>query len=111
MIKEKAILRRHFSSKHPLFRASESDTGVKWQDSVYYLWWEFLRRHETRGFTLQSLCLALPSAIRFDPETGRRLPTYITGDFAALKVQAKDKKVEEGVITEELPLARVSQPG
>ena len=38
--------RRHFVFKHPLFRSKETETGVPWQRSVYYLWWEFLRRHE-----------------------------------------------------------------
>lgn len=46
MIKSKLIAGRHFTFKHPLFRASSSGGGVRWQDSVYYLWWEFLRRHE-----------------------------------------------------------------
>jgi hypothetical protein len=38
--------RRHFAFKHPLFRQEESKGGVRWDNSVYYLWWEFLRRHE-----------------------------------------------------------------
>jgi hypothetical protein len=40
-----ALLRRHFIFKHPLFRSSETATGIPWQKSVYYLWWEFLRRN------------------------------------------------------------------
>lgn len=47
MIKGKPTSSRHFTSKHPLFRRSKkTNTGEKWQDSIYYLWWEFLRRHE-----------------------------------------------------------------
>jgi len=37
---------RHFTFKHPLFRSAKTDNGVPWRESVYYLWWEFLRRHE-----------------------------------------------------------------
>ena len=44
---------RHFVHKHPLFRGSETDAGVRWPDSVYYLWWEFLRRHEGYGRTCE----------------------------------------------------------
>jgi hypothetical protein len=36
--------RRHFTFKHPVFRRSKSLAGVWWEDSVYYFWWEFLRR-------------------------------------------------------------------
>ena len=38
--------RRHFIFKHPLFRKAETASGVEWRKSVYYLWWEFLCRHE-----------------------------------------------------------------
>ena len=37
---------RHFAFKHPLFRKTKTSSGIKWQESVYYLWWEFLRRHD-----------------------------------------------------------------
>ena len=37
----------------------------------------FLARYLGRGFTRESLCLALVSGVRFDPDTGRRLPTYV----------------------------------
>ena len=37
---------RHFKHKHPLFRRSSSNTGTSYTQSPYYLWWEFLRRHE-----------------------------------------------------------------
>jgi hypothetical protein len=64
---------------------------------------EFLDRHKARGFSLNSLCLAFVSGIRFDPETGTRLPTYIYGDFVALKKAGKYP--EPGIVTDELPLA------
>src|ERR1700676_4105430 len=38
--------RRHFLFKHPLFRKPHTALGIEWRKSVYYLWWEFLRRHE-----------------------------------------------------------------
>ena len=37
---------RSFSARHPLFRAKFSDSGIWWENSPYYLWWEYLRRHE-----------------------------------------------------------------
>jgi hypothetical protein len=37
---------RHFTSKHPLFRKTRTRYGVPWQESIYFLWWEFLRRHD-----------------------------------------------------------------
>jgi len=36
---------RHFAFKHPVFRQERPTSGVQWKNSVYYLWWEFLRRH------------------------------------------------------------------
>ena len=37
---------RHFAFHHPLFRSKKTSKGNWWEDSVYYLWWEFLRRHD-----------------------------------------------------------------
>jgi hypothetical protein len=37
---------RHFTVRHPLFQRKESNSGIWWEKSVYYLWWEFLRRHD-----------------------------------------------------------------
>lgn len=37
---------RHFPFKHPLFRKIKTSSGINWKESVYYLWWEFLRRHD-----------------------------------------------------------------
>ncbi len=41
-----SIFQRHFAFRHPLFRQEQSTSGVRWNNSVYYLWWEFLRRHD-----------------------------------------------------------------
>lgn len=41
-----STFQRHFAFRHPLFRQEQSTSGVRWKDSVYYLWWEFLRRHD-----------------------------------------------------------------
>jgi hypothetical protein len=40
------ILQRHFVFKHPLFRKTKTSSGIEWRQSIYYLWWEFLRRHD-----------------------------------------------------------------
>jgi hypothetical protein len=45
---------RHFAFKHPVFRRSKSSAGDWWEDSVYYFWWEFLRRHEGYKRTCKS---------------------------------------------------------
>jgi hypothetical protein len=37
---------RHFTVRHPLFQRKETKSGIWWENSVYYLWWEFLRRHD-----------------------------------------------------------------
>src|SRR5208282_6206767 len=41
-----STFQRHFAFRHPLFRQEQSTSGVRWNNSVYYLWWEFLRRHD-----------------------------------------------------------------
>ncbi len=72
---------------------------------------EFLARFTARGFTLQATCLGLVSETRYDPETGKRLPTYIVVDKQAIaeNLAANPKAVEEntvdaGVTTGEMPL-------
>lgn len=37
---------RYFAAKHPLFKAQKTEQGVWWERSVFYFWWEFMRRHE-----------------------------------------------------------------
>lgn len=39
-------LARGFVAKHPLFKKQETKTGIWWEKSPYYLWWEYLRLHE-----------------------------------------------------------------
>jgi hypothetical protein len=46
---------------------------------------EFLARYKAKGFSRESLCMGLASRALYDPETGRRLPTYILRWHAARK--------------------------
>ena len=77
----------------------------------------FLARYLGRGFTRESLCLALVSGVRFDPDTGRRLPTYVVvfPEWAktileearrekAGRERTRDMLASGGAVTEELPL-------
>jgi hypothetical protein len=57
----------------------------------------FLRGYEGRGFSLNSLCMGMISGIRFDPETGERIPTFIV-----VRPKKKGKGVE--AVTSELTL-------
>ncbi len=77
---------------------------------------DYLTRNAARGFSLNSLCLALQSPISFDPETGDRLPSYIVADTQQLKKNYEFAKregllkkgekfdAEAGVLSETLPL-------
>ena len=80
----------------------------------------FFERWRKQGFSKESLCLALVSLARFDPETGKRLPTFVLRDdeglaevmklpeLAGRKLsQAELDEVREtfGLVTDELPLA------
>lgn len=66
---------------------------------------EFLARFKSRGFTVESVCLGLVSQTRYDPETGRRLPTYIIADEQEVTRQLREHgELSEGSITEEMPL-------
>lgn len=67
---------------------------------------EFYDRFKRRGFSVAAMCLGLVSETRYDPETGRRLPTYILTDPALAKANKREFKrmVEEGAISSELPL-------
>ena len=62
---------------------------------------KFLARHKARGFSLQSLCLALHSGIMFNPETGARLPTFILRNPASLN----DPEPNRSDLTNEIPLS------
>lgn len=60
---------------------------------------DFVLKFAKRGFSLNSLCLALASGIKFDPETGKRLPTFILAD----RDRVKDK-LDAWALTSEIPL-------
>ena len=86
-----------------------SDDGQGFPNKCYYygdgsyllsVSTEYLDRYKSRGFSLNSLCMALVSGIIFDPESGKRLPTYLKVD---LKKYDEDKG-EPGAATDELPL-------
>jgi hypothetical protein len=63
---------------------------------------EFLNYYKSRGFSRRSLCLALVSGIRFNPETGERLASYILiNDLEAVQTGA----VEAGSLSDELPIS------
>lgn len=97
--------------KHTCYNYGEAST-------VYLISFsdQFFERYRRRGFTRESLCLALVSQTRFDPETGKRLPTYVLVHpkrlDAALKGKVRTKLTkadldmlsESGVMTDELPL-------
>jgi hypothetical protein len=51
---------------------------------------ERLVRYHTKGFTLNSLCLGLMSETLFDPETGKRLPTFIFASAESLAAGKAD---------------------
>jgi hypothetical protein len=66
---------------------------------------EFFSRFKRRGFSIEAMCLGLVSNTHYDPETGRRLPTYILVDRAALKESTRRGEVPDaGTVTDELPL-------
>src|SRR5262249_33605502 len=60
---------------------------------------KFLARFTARGFTVQATCLGLISNTKFDPNTGRRLPTYMIVDRKLIRRSPQ----EAGAATEELP--------
>lgn len=60
---------------------------------------DFVLKFAKRGFSLNSLCLALASGIKFDPETGQRLPTFILAD----RDRVKDE-LDAWALTSEIPL-------
>ena len=66
----------------------------------------FLAQFRPKGFTVQSVYLGLVSETRYDPETGRRLPTYIITDekLIASDLRQYGEIATIGAVTEELPL-------
>jgi hypothetical protein len=73
---------------------------------------ERLARYRQNGFTLNSLCLGLVSETKFDPETGKRLPTYIVIDPTKVVETKKiahgkesiERNIEEVFVSNEFPL-------
>jgi adenylate kinase len=61
---------------------------------------EYLARYQARGFSLNSLCMGLASAAQFDPESGKRLPTYILANLK--KIDANETDAGSGI--DESPL-------
>jgi hypothetical protein len=59
---------------------------------------QLLDRFKSRGFSRRSLCMGLVSQARFDPDTGKHLPTYLLS-------RHRNGKVEDaGDVSDELPL-------
>lgn len=63
---------------------------------------EFLATYRAQGFSRETLCMALVSSIRFNPETGARLATVQMADIEELS--RPDYFGEPGPISEEIPL-------
>jgi hypothetical protein len=64
---------------------------------------DLLAHYVQQGFSRRSLCMALVSGIRFNPETGQRLATYVV--IYDLKRLRKHPYDEVGSLSPELPLA------
>lgn len=62
---------------------------------------QFLEFYKSVGFSRRSACLALISGVRFNPETGKRLATYVLIDRKLLK----SRNNEPSAASIELPLS------
>jgi uncharacterized protein YgiM (DUF1202 family) len=60
--------RRHLA--HRCYYIGDGGPGISFSDA-------FLDHYKALGFSRRSLCMALMSGVRFNPETGNRLATYI----------------------------------
>jgi hypothetical protein len=87
----KAAKVEHF--KHRCYYYGDGSNSISVSDT-------FLDRYVKRGFSLNSLCLALQSPLAFDPETGKRLPSYMIADLDAVR----RKEMGAGSVSEVLPL-------
>jgi hypothetical protein len=67
---------------------------------------EFYGRFKQRGFLVEAMCLGLVSNTHYDPETGRRLPTYMVvfREQFNENMRRYGKVVDLGVVSDELPL-------
>jgi hypothetical protein len=86
------------------------DISVQFPTRCYYYGdggWEIsisdalLSFNKSQGFSRRSACLALISGIRFNPESGKHLATYILVDRKLLR----PKNNEPSALSEELPLS------
>jgi hypothetical protein len=66
-----------------------------------------LNIYKAQGFSRRSACLALVSGIRFNPETGKRLATYVLVDREMLKrpLFGEEDNFDTGTASDELPLS------
>ena len=64
---------------------------------------KFFAKYKAQGFSRRSLCMALVSQVRFDPESGERLPTYIISN--AEEMQESGDDVGSATVSHESPLA------
>jgi hypothetical protein len=63
---------------------------------------DFRKRYAAKGIAFDNMCAVLRSdGLRYDPDTGTRLATYIIGDLDELRTAAA---YEPGTVTGELPL-------
>lgn len=90
--------RRSFSARHPLFRDKATETGIWWEESAYYLWWEYLRRHD--GY--RQTCL----------KSGKGLYAQLYRDFgdvhgSSFKEWWREGDLDRGVALFSEPLAPV----
>jgi|GEM_PF-3387503 len=65
---------------------------------------KMVKRYKALGVNQETLCFVLRVGnLRFDPESGQRLPTYMVADMERLEKYGSDF-IEPGMLTEELPL-------
>ena len=64
---------------------------------------EFVAPYLARGFSVPSICLAVISAIRFDPETGHPLATFVLADVDSIEKYGFDPFSMSGEYGLELP--------
>ncbi len=60
---------------------------------------EFAQKFRSRGFTNLSLCMAMESEIRYNPETGARLRSFVLADIPVVKRNQE----EAGTATDQIP--------
>lgn len=81
--------------KHRCYYYGDGGYGFSMSDDL-------LAGFKAQGFTLRTACLGMMSGIRFDPETGERLPTVMLIDAKA--IEAFGFPGEAGSVSDEIPL-------